>query len=46
LIILAAMLLLMMTEGRSSEARPFRELVRGKTVIVSQIVLLRLLGWR
>ena len=38
------MLLLMMTEGRSSEARPFRDLVRGKAVIVSQIVLLPVIG--
>ena len=38
------MLLLMMTEGRSSEARPFRDLARGKAVIVSQIVLLPVIG--
>ena len=44
MIILAAMLLLMMTEGRSSEARPLRDLVRGKTVIVGQIVLLPVIG--
>ena len=38
------MLLLMMTEGMSSEARPFRDSVRHKAVIVGQIVLLRVIG--
>jgi hypothetical protein len=38
------MLLLLMTGGRSSEARSFRDLVRGKAVIVRQIVLLPVIG--